>query len=165
MVIQEDWLVTSVHHIGTCKLLVDGELRIDPHRFFSLLISWPLGGVNHPGGAVLSNTYPLRKQPAAHPERCNDLGLEKTFFVTVSPWPGPEAQPHGCLLQPGFKRVKSVGRCFQGIWTFLKIQTMNPKGCVLILGGFAGVPKTATKRRNVINGFLYLGEKSSPFVR
>lgn len=63
-------------------------------------------------------------------------------------------------MQPDFERVESMGALLPSDGSLLKTSDQETKGCVLMLGGFADVPKRAAERGNVINGFLSLGEKN-----
>ena len=65
----------------------------------------------------------------------------------------------------GFQENKISGALLPSDLSLLKNTDQEPKGYVLILGGSAGIPKTTTKRRDVINGFWYLGEKITAFCQ
>lgn len=53
----------------------------------------------------------------------------------------------------GFQENKISGALLPSDLNLFKNTDHDPKGYVLILGGSAGIPRTATKRRDVIYGF------------
>lgn len=59
-----------------------------------------------------------------------------------------------------FQESRVNGTQLSSYWSLFKKSYHETKGYLVMLGGFAGVPKTATERENVINDFLYLEKKN-----